>query len=193
MIVANESTWATEDLEALLKSVTEQPKFKRKTWMSEDTLVLFITSCAKTKKADYDDEADEIPDTADYDISPKRYEDTIIIRIRSAKALVMEPLDRLAHIGECVQHMSTTNLREVAKAIWSGIGRYWPEDSELLFADSMNMRSRPKITRSKVALKREIAALRWKQYKMERKYNKHLSKLIAQEKVLDAKLDQMPD
>jgi hypothetical protein len=184
MLVENESNWQTEDLEALLKSVMEQPEFKLDYGVHDSTLILFSTSCRKSKKPSYDDEIVKQPDAAEYDARPRRYDDTRVIKIRSAKQLEMELLDKLAHIGECVQHMNTTNVVVLAKAIWVCIGRaYWVKDDQVEFAKSMNMRLRSKVTRSKVAVEREITALDWQQNSIQNDANRKIRKL--EEKAAD--------
>ncbi len=192
MIVENESNWRTEDIEALLKSITEQESFKRDYGVYDSTLLLFTTSRKKPKKDLYDDEIVKEPKAADYEPNPKAYYDTKVVKIRSAKKLEMELLDKLAHIGECVQHMSTANVVELAKAIWVCVGReYFITDEKVEFAKTMNMRVRSKVTRSKVALERQIAALEWQQNRAQSDANRKIKKLAAKISAVRAKIYNM--
>ena len=193
MIVANESNWMTEDLEALLESILEHESFERDYGVYDSTLILFTTSCKKPKVDPYDADVIKEPKAADYDPRPKAYDDTRVIKIRSAKKLEMELLDRLAHIGECVQHMSSTCVVELAKAIWVCVGRdYYVADKKVEFAKTMNMRIRSKVTRSKVVLERKIASLEWQQSKAQNDANRKIKKLEERVFAIRRKLRQMP-
>ena len=192
MIVANESNWMTEDLEALLESILKHDSFERDYGVYDSTLLLFTTSRKQPKKDPYDDEIVKEPKAADYESNPKNYYDTKVVKIRSAKKLEMELLDKLAHIGECVQHMSTANVVELAKAIWLCVGRdYFITDEKVEFAKTMNMRVRSKVIRSKVALERQIAALVWEQSKAQNEANRKIKKLEEKVFAIRRKLNKM--
>lgn len=192
MIVENESNWLTEDIEALLKSMMEQPTFELDSGIYESTLILFKTNCQKDKKDPYDGEITAKAPVADYFTWPSRYDDTKLIVVQSAKKLEMEPLDRLAHIGEVVQHMSATNLIEFAKTVWRCIARRGGYDNRVFdFTEKLNMRTRTKITRSKIAIEREISALYWKKQELIRKCNRQTEKLDEKSRALQARADKM--
>ncbi len=189
MIVENESNWRTDDLEALLKCVMEQESFQLDYGIHSSTLILFTTNCKKQKKPDYDDEVVAELDAADCNCAPKNYDDTRLISIRSSKKLEMEILDKLAHIGECVQHMNTANVVVLAKAIWVCVGRdYWVKDDKVEFAKSMDMRLRPKVTRSKVAIERQITSCEWQQHKVQNDANRRIGKLDERIAALKSKI-----
>lgn len=193
MIVANESNWMTEDLEALLESILEHELFERDYGVYDSTLILFTTSCQKPKADPYDPNIIKEPKAAYYDPCPRAYDDTRVIKIRSAKKLEMELLDKLAHIGECVQHMSTACVVELAKAIWVCVGRdYWVTDGKVEHAKTMNMRTRSKVTRSKVVLERQIASLEWQQNKAQTDANRKIKKLEERVFAIRRKLRGMP-
>lgn len=193
MIVENESNWRTDDLEALLKCVMEQETFCLDYGVNPSTLILFTTNCRKQKKPAYDDEIVKELDAADYNCAPKHYDDTRLISIRSSKKLEMEILDKLAHIGECVQHMNTSNVVVLAKAIWVCVSRdYWVKDQKVEFAKTMNMRLRTRVTRSKVAVERQIASYQWQQHRVQNDANRKIGKLDEKLRALKAKLRKMP-
>jgi len=191
MIIENESNWRTDDLKARLESGMEQREFQLCPGVRTTTLILFKTSCKKATK-DYDGEVTERPDAADYEMWTDRYDDTRTVSILSAKQLLMEPLDRLAHIGEAVQHMSTENVILVAGAIWKCLGRSGNYNEKAYeFVRTMNMRTRSRIIRSKVALKREIEALYWKQQTIKRRAHDRVEKLEVKRNALMAKLSEL--
>jgi len=191
VIIENESNWRTDDLEALLKSVMKQPSFQLDYGMHDSTLVLFITNRKKPKTKWRSGLLVE-PDAADWDANQTRYDDTRIIGIRSAKALEMQVLDKLAHIGECVQHMNVENIVVLAQAIWVCLGRdFRVNASKVEFAKRMNMRTRPKVTRSKLAVERRITALGWQQNRLQTDANKKIRDLDKQVSDLKSKLRNM--
>jgi hypothetical protein len=190
MIVENESNWRTDDLMVLLKSVMEQREFEKCTGVYEHTLILFKTSCKKDKVDKWDEDVVEKAPVADYDTWNERWDDTKIISIQSAARLEMPLLDRLGHIGEdVVQHMSTTNVKAVAKAVWLCLARHGGHRSDLYdFAEKLNMRTRSKITRSTVAMQREVDALYWKKQRILREAQKRCDKLEVKSDKLRAKI-----
>jgi len=165
MIVENESNWRTDDLESLLESITGMKGFRLRSHINKGTLVLFTTSRRKTPRVGSwaHQQSYKIP-IAEMDVSGRKYHNTVIIKIRSSKALKMEVLDRLATVpDEAEQDMSAVNVIKLTDCIAHALGD-WP-GSQLSFdwAANSNMRSRPKVTRSKTAVQRRVECLRHEQ------------------------------
>ena len=177
MYLENESNWRTSDLQELLEGVKAMPDYRQNWRLCNRTVLLFVTGKPKPKKVKYSDEVIE-PDAVVADHSPKRWDDTMVIKIRSSKALEMDALDRIAHIGkDYEQDMPGKDVEAVAKAIHEMVACYQYPEPDFSWARLKSLRSRKKIEKSERALQREIEALKLEQRNAEWKHQDRIKKL----------------
>ena len=188
MIFENESNWNTEDLWSLVEYVKSMPGYREGYNIYPSTLLLVRTSSGRPTKNKYG-EISKSPLTAEVDRRPSRWEDTVVVKIRSKIQLKMDVLDRIAHIGEMYeQDMSGSDVVQVAKAFGEAIASYSLERASFEWARTMSLRSRYKIEVGKVALLREIEALDYERRCLLRKANEAAQKIDHKMDKLKSKL-----
>jgi hypothetical protein len=162
MIVENESNWKTEDLVALLEKILGMEGFERGGHITSNTLLLFTTSRRRTPRVNsWQHRRGETPPPVEMDRSCRRYYNTVAIKIRSAKRLQMEVLDRLANVpGGGVQDMSAANVVKVAECIARALGNWHGTKLNFDWAKTFSMRTSTKNRRSETGVQRRIECLR---------------------------------
>ena len=179
MLIANESNWRTDDLEALVESLRNQPGFKEGYQIRSNTLLLFVTGNPKKTPARGGVVVE--PPAATGIRNPRRWSDTVVVKIRSRCQLRLEVLDRMSHIGhDYEQDMKAADVERVASAIAEAIGSWECEKFDYSWARKMSLRHRPNVTWSKEAGEREVLALLDRKDDIKRSTQDRLRKIDQQ-------------
>jgi len=158
VIFENESNWRTDDLWNLVERCKQMHEYREGYHIYQNTLLLVRTGNPKLKK-DWRGEVIE-PPAATLLRAPKRWSNTVVVKVRSRMALKMEVLDALAHIGQGYeQDMPGSDVVCLARCLGMAIGNYSMEYGDYEWARTMSLRARNKIEVGKVAAQREIYAL----------------------------------
>ena len=184
MIVVNQSNWHTADLEHLLECVRGMPGHLQGRHVNSDTVILFTTS--RKKKGKTNAGATVQPPAASAKIRSDRWDNTIVVAIRSSAQLQMDVLDRIANINDdYVQDMSPADVVVVAECITSALHQRGFRQQACSWAQYKSLRARTdKISPSPLLKQREIDALTRKQREIH-------DSAICQIAILEAKIREL--
>jgi hypothetical protein len=188
VIVENESNWETRDLEHLLECVLGMDELQPLNFINDETLLLFQTKRGKIKKDWSLDPAQNTP--AANETYPIGWNNTILVKIHTAKVLRMPVLDALAHVeGSCQQDMSARNIELLARCIGDAVGGYSARHLDYKWARMKSMRvAAIRNRKSKTGIRRQILALEDKQRRIMNQARREVRDADAKISKLKARL-----
>jgi hypothetical protein len=187
--VENESQWNTDDLRALVAKVLTNHAVDIEGLCKDARLLIFKTSRRKSYRSDRDKPPVEAAHRGYASIRGSR-----CVEIYSKEKLIEKnTLERLAAAAgaEIPQDLKPKYIRDIAKAIMAALtDNYSVKDDKDQFkwAETCQLRSAPKITRSPVVLQKKIEARVVEKRRVTRIFECELQKIDQRIKALHDKL-----